>query len=163
MEQAGLSIINRLAVLIFLLALLNLGGCASKSPWKHASADEKVYSMLDIPLRKLNEETDDYIGFVFEDQFKFYRIYHDKEDADPALRRQVILGETHFTARPVKQYLHAIQILITPEQEIWIREQGIVRQDAIRARIRFKGIAPGSALAFELLEIIEAPKHRRRL
>ena len=78
------------------------------------------------------------------------------------MRGQVILGETHFTARPVQQYLHAIQIQITPRQEAWIRAQGIERQDAIRARVRFKGIAPGAALAFELLEILEAPRHKRK-
>jgi hypothetical protein len=162
MKQAGLNIFGKMVVSFFLVVLV-IGGCANQSPWVRPGAEEKIYSMLDIPLRKLQEETDDYIGFIFEDQFKFYRIYHDREDADPALRRQVILGETHFTARPVKQYLHAIQILITSEQERWIREQGIARQDAIRVRIRFRGIAPGSALAFDLLEIIEAPKHRRRL
>ncbi len=162
MKEAGLRIYGRIAIPFFLVALLASGGCASQSPWIHIAADEKVYSMLDIPLRKLQEETDDYIGIVFEDQFKFYRIYHDKEDADPALRGQVILGETHFTARPVKQYLYAIQIEITPRQEEWIREHGIERQDAIRARIRFKGIAPGSALTFELLEIIEAPGYKKR-
>jgi hypothetical protein len=121
-----------------------------------------VHDGLDIPLRKLYEDTENYVGTVFEDQFKFYRIYHDKEDADPAVRGQVILGETHFTARPVNQYLNVVQIQITPRQEAWIREQGIERQDAIRLRVRFKGIAPGSALAFELLEVIETSAHKRK-
>jgi hypothetical protein len=40
---------------------------------------------------------------------------------------------------------------------------GIGRQDAILARIRFKGIAPGEALTFGLLDIIEAPRHRSAL
>jgi hypothetical protein len=124
--------------------------------------DEEVHGTLDVPLRKLQEETEKYVGTVFEDQFKFYRIYHDKQDADPALRGQVILGETHFTARPVNQPLYVIQVEITPVQEAWIRERGIERQDAIRLRVRFKGIAPGSALAFELLEVIEKPGHQRK-
>jgi hypothetical protein len=122
----------------------------------------EVHSTLDIPLRKLHEQTEDYVGTVFEDQFKFYRIYHDKQDADPAVRGQVILGETHFTARPVSQPLDVIQVEITPSQEAWIRERGISRQDAIRLRVRFKGIAPGSALAFELLEVIETPAPGRK-
>jgi hypothetical protein len=147
---------------VVLVALLAMTGCEEPSPWIQIAPDEKVYGVLDIPLLKLHEETEDYIGIVFEDQFKFYRIYHDKEDADPALRGQVILGETHFTARPIHQYLQAIQILITPRQEAWIRAQGIKRQDVIRARVRFNGIAPGAALAFELLEILEAPRHKRK-
>jgi hypothetical protein len=163
MKAAGSRVYCRSAMVVFLVLLLGIAGCEEPSPWVQVSPDEKVYGMLDIPLRRLHEETEDYIGVVFEDQFKFYRIYHDKEDADPAVRGQVILGETHFTARPVHQYLHAIQIQITPRQEAWIRAQGIERQDAIRARVRFTGIAPGAALAFELLEILDVPRHKRSL
>jgi len=150
------------AILAFFLALLALAGCRASSPWVPVAADEEVYGMLDIPLQTLREESEDYVGTVFEDQFKFYRIYHDVEDADPALRGQVIAGETHFTARPVKQYLQIVQIVITPAQEAWIREHGIQRQDAIKARVRFKGIAPGGALAFQLLEILDTPASGRK-
>ena len=163
MKGADFRIQCGMVIPVILAALLALTGCAQQSPWIQISSDKKVYGMLDIPLRKLHEEPENYIGTVFEDRFKFYHIYHDKEDADPALRGQVILGETHFTARPIHQYLHAIQILITPRQEAWIRAAGIERQDAIKARIRFKGIAPGAALAFELLEITEVPTHKRKL
>lgn len=162
--QGAVSCVHGRAVMvIFLVLLLGIAGCEEPSPWIQIAPDEKVYDMLDIPLRRLQEETDDYLGTVFEDQFKFYRIYHDKEDADPAMRGQVILGETHFTARPVHQYLYAIQIQITPRQEAWIRAQGIKRQDAIRLRVRFNGVAPGAALAFELLEILDVPRRKRRL
>ena len=143
-------------------ALLAMAGCRDQSPWVPISPDENVHDSLDIPLSKLHQETDEYVGTVFEDQFKFYQIYHDKEDADPALRGQVIAGETHFTARPVRQHLQVVQIHITPAQEAWIRDHGIQRQDAIRLRVRFKGIAPGAALAFELLEILDAPTPRSR-
>jgi hypothetical protein len=149
-------------ILLILGAVLVMTGCATPSPWVPVGPDEEVHGTLDVPLRKLQEETEKYVGTVFEDQFKFYRIYHDKQDADPALRGQVILGETHFTARPVNQPLYVIQVEITPVQEAWIRERGIERQDAIRLRVRFKGIAPGSALAFELLEVIEKPGHQRK-
>jgi len=145
----------RVAAMILVGAFL-AAGCATPSPWVPIGPGEEVHGMLDIPLRVLHEDTERYVGTVFEDQFKFYRIYHDKQDADPALRGQVILGETHFTARPVSEPLHVIQVEITPDQEAWIRERGIARQDAIRLRVRFKGIAPGSALAFQLLEVIEA-------
>ena len=148
---------RRMAIVAMLAVLLAVAGCAAPSPWVPVGRGEQVHAMLDIPLRALQEDTEQYVGTVFEDQFKFYRIYHDREDADPALRGQVIAGETHFTARPVKQYLQIVQIEITPAQEAWIVEQGIQRQDAIRARIRFKGIAPGGALSFQLLEILGAP------
>jgi len=148
--------------LVVLVVLLAMTGCEEPSPWVQIAPDAKVYGILEIPLRKLHEETEDYIGIIFEDQFKFYHIYHDREDADPAVGGQVILGETHFTARPIKQLLHTIHIQITPRQEAWIRAAGIERQDAIRARIRFAGIAPGSALAFDLLEILDAPIPKRR-
>lgn len=149
--------------MLLLFAALFGGGCEQAPPWKQVRPGEKVYTMLDIPLRQLHRHPEAYIGTVFEDRFKFYRIYHNSEDADPQMRGQVILGKTHFTARPIQQYLQAIQIQITPAQEAWIREQGIERQDAIRARVRFVGMAPGEALAFDLLEILEAPKHKRQL
>ena len=149
----------RTAVLFVIAALLAMTGCAAPSPWVAVGPGVNVHPTLDVPLRKLAEEPEKYVGTVFEDRFKFYRIYHNKKDADPALRGQVILGETHFSARPVNQPLDMIQVEITPEQEAWIRERGIERQDAIRLRVRFKGIAPGSALTFELLEVIEPPAH----
>lgn len=146
-----------LPTLVLLAALLAETGRADPSPWVAVEPGEKVHSMSDVPLQALQQETETYVGTVFEGQFKFYRIYHDKEDADPARRGQVILGETHFTARPVNQPLDMIQVQITPAQEAWILERGIARQDAIRLRVRFKGIAPGSALAFELLEVLDVP------
>jgi len=152
---------NPKIVVLVSVALLALSGCASPTPepslWIAIDPGQEVHQSLDIPLRKLQEEPEKYAGTVFEDRFKFYRIYHDKQDADPALRGQVILGETHFTARPVAQPLNMIEVEITPEQEAWLRERGIERQDAIRLRVRFRGVAPGSALAFELLEVIETP------
>lgn len=142
------------AVLPALLAL-GLAGllAACTDPWKPATGP--VRSLLDTPLASIRAEPDRYRGMVFEDRFKFYRIYHDRETADPAKREQVILGKTHFTARPISQYVHVIRIRITPEQEAWFRQQGIHRQDTIRARIRFAEIAPGGALAFELLEVLQ--------
>jgi len=150
------------ALLLLLAALLPASVRCESSLWLPVEPGEKVYSMSDIPLRSLQQDSEHYVGTVFEDQFKFYRIYHDPEDADPARRGQVILGETHFTARPVIQPLDIIQVEITPAQEAWIRDHGIARQDAIGLRVRFKGIAPGSALAFQLLQVIEAPAGQAR-
>lgn len=145
--------------LLGLAALLAFSGCAAPvgttSPWLEVDPGVEVHGSLDVPFAELQEEPEKYVGVVFEDRFKFYRIYHDRQDADPALRGQVILGETHFTARPVAQPLNMIQVVITPAQEAWLLEHGIERQDAIRLRVRFKGLAPGSALAFELLEVVE--------
>jgi hypothetical protein len=148
---------------MIVVAGLLMAGCQEPPPWTPVRPDETVHSMLDIPLRQLHQHPENYIGTVFEGQFKFYRIYHNKEDADPKMRGQVILGKTHFTARPINQYLQAIQIQITPPQEAWMRAQGIQRQDAIRARVRFVGLVPGDALGFELLEILDTPKHMRRI
>ncbi len=137
------------SVLIFILA----AACAS--PWIPLSPGEKVLTFLDVPIERLHAETDRYVGSVFEGRFKFYRIYHDKNTADLSKREQVIAGKTHFTARPLSQYIHVIQIQITPRQEKVIRKMGIGRQDVIRARVRFAGIAPGGALAFDLMEILK--------
>lgn len=150
------------AILAVLTVLPGASAYALDPSGTDLSPDKKVYSMLDIPLAKLRENPEHYSGMVFEDWFKFYRIYHNRKDADPALRGQVIVGDTHFTARPVQQALDMVQIVITPDQEARIHELKIRRQDAIKVRLRFKGIAPGEALAFDLVEILEAPKHRIR-
>ena len=162
MEKRYSGVKYRAAIIVIVGLLLAMAGCREQSPWVPIGPDENVHETLDIPLRKFQEEPESFIGTVFEDQFKFYQIYHDKDDADPTLRGQVIAGETHFTARPVKQHLQVVQIQITPAQETWIRDHGIRRQDAIKLRVRFKGIAPGAALAFELLEILDAPTPRSK-
>ena len=123
------------------------------SPWIPVAADERILTMQDVPLDLMRSDPAKYHGTVYEDRFKFYHIYHDKDDADPALREQTILGETHFTARPIQQYFNVVRIRITPEQEQWIEDQGIRRQDGVTATVRFAGIDPRGALAFELLEI----------
>ena len=145
-----------------LLAALLLGGCAARSPWVEIPPDTRVYTMLEIPLRDLVEHPEKHIGTVFEDQFKFYHIYHSREDVEPGSRQQVILGKTHFTARPLKQDTMIVQIQITPRQEAWMEAHHVARQDVIRARVRFAGLAPGNALAFELLEITQPPIHMRQ-
>jgi hypothetical protein len=123
------------------------------SPWIPIASDTQILTMRDVPLDLMHREPEKYQGMVFEDRFKFYHIYRDKEDMDPAKSRQTIIGETHFTARPVQQSVHVIRIRITPAQEEWIQNKGTRRQDVVKARVRFAGIAPGGSLAFDLLEI----------
>lgn len=131
------------------------------SPWIPVAADESILTMRDVPLDLMHREPEKYLGTVFEDRFKFYHIYRDKEEMDPARSRQTIIGETHFTARPVQQSVHVIRIRITPEQDEWIQNKGTRRQDVVKARVRFAGIAPGGALAFDLLEIEESVRSWR--
>jgi len=128
------------------------------SPWIAVAPDEPVLTMMDVPLPLVHKDPEKYRGKVFEDRFKFYHIYRDKDEADPDKRQQTISGETHFTARPMKQSVHVIRIRITPEQHAWIRNQGIRRQDVLKARVRFVEPDPGGTLAFELLEIEESQR-----
>lgn len=65
-----------------------------------------------------------------------------------------IAGKTHFTARPVNQYADVVKIRITPRQDKKIRDMEVDRQDVLNVRIRFAGLAPGGALAFDLMEIL---------
>ncbi len=125
------------------------------SPWIKVKPDTQVYTFLDIPIEKLHSETEQYRGTVFEDRFKFFRIYRSREMADLAKREQVIKGKTHFTARPMNQYLHVIRIQLTARQLKAMEEMELKRQEIIKARIRFAGYGPDSSLAFDLLEIME--------
>jgi len=134
---------------------------ANNSPWIPVAEGERILTMRDVPLDLMHREPEKYLGVVFEDRFKFYHIYRDSEDVDPAKSRQTIVGETHFTARPVQQSVHVIRIRITPEQDEWIQNKGTRRQDVVKARVRFAGIAPGGALAFDLLEIEESVRSWR--
>lgn len=139
------------AWLATVIMITGLAGCSG--PWIQAEGERATHSSLDIPLARLRAHPDEYIGMVFEDHFKFYHIYHDRQTADLENREQVIAGRTHFTARPVTQYMYVVQIQITPRQEAWLRKQGIRRQDVVKAKVRYAGLAPGEALAFELLNI----------
>jgi len=123
------------------------------NPWIPVAEGERIMTMHDVPLRLLRRDPDKYLGMVFEDRFKFYHIYRSREDVDPAVRQQVIIGKTYFTARPVLQSTEMFKIQITPAQDAWMTKQDIRRQDVVKARVRFAGIAPGEALAFDLLEI----------
>jgi len=134
---------------------------ANNSPWIPVAEDERILTMRDVPLDLMHREPEKYLGTVFEDRFKFFHIYRDAEDMDPAKSRQTIIGETHFTARPVQQSVHVIRIRITPEQDAWILDQGIRRQDVVKARVRFAGLAPSGTLAFDLMEIEESVRSWR--
>jgi hypothetical protein len=61
----------------------------------------------------------------------------------------------------VQQSVHVIRIRITPEQDAWILDQGIRRQDVVKARVRFAGLAPSGTLAFDLMEIEESVRSWR--
>jgi hypothetical protein len=150
-----------LALLVFLFSMTaTVAGETGKEaqdtnidPWIPVAGDERIMTMHDVPLRLLRRDPDKYLGMVFEDRFKFYHIYRSREDTDPAVRQQVIIGKTYFTARPVLQSTEMFKIQITPAQDAWMTKQDIRRQDVVKARVRFAGIAPGEALAFDLLEI----------
>ena len=152
-----------LALLVFLLSLAAVAAGegetgkddqdTSTTPWIPVAGDERILTMHDVPLRLMRRDPEKYLGTVFEDRFKFYHIYRSREDADPAVRQQVIIGKTYFTARPVYQSTEMFKIQITPAQDAWMTKQGIRRQDVIKARVRFAGFAPGNTLAFDLLEI----------
>jgi len=157
-----------LALLVMSLAVTVLAagdGLAGKqvdgqdiTPWIPVAGDERILTMQDIPLGLMRRDPEKYQGMVFADRFKFYHIYHSREDADPAVRQQVVVGKTHFTARPVLQSTQMIMIQITPDQDAWITRHGIRRQDVVKAKVRFAGISPGGALAFDLLEIEESTR-----
>jgi hypothetical protein len=136
-------------------------GQQDTGPWIPVPEDEPILTMQDVPLDLMYQDPEKYVGTVFEDRFKFFHIYRDKEDMDPAKSRQTIIGETHFTARPVQQSVYVIRIRITPEQDAWILDEGIRRQDVLKARVRFAGLAPSGALAFDLLEIEESVRSWR--
>ena len=124
-----------------------------------------VYTFLDVPLSEVRGHIDEYRGALFEGRVKYYHTYHSREDVDLSLntrpevspndRVQVILGKTHFTARPIQQYGHMVQIQITPEQDRDLQKRGVERQDVLKCRLRVDGIAPGGGLAFDLVEILE--------
>jgi hypothetical protein len=144
---------NRIAVRTLLLSLLVTVACAG--PQKTKEAEGPVYTFLDIPMAELRTHVDQYRGTIFEDRVKYYHTYHSREDADPTKRMQVIEGKTHFTARPVAQHTNIFQVQITPEQDKELVAHGIYRQDVLKVRLRLAGIAPGGALAFELVDVLE--------
>jgi len=133
-------------------------GSDAAGPWIPLAEGERILTMQDVPLGLMQREPEKYLGTVFEDRFKFYHIYRNREDAIPVLSKQTIVGKTYFTARPIMQATHVIKIQITPAQDEWIRRNNVRRQDILKARVRFAGFAPGNTLAFDLLEIEETAR-----
>jgi len=154
---------HRIALRTACVALLLVTACAA--PHHEVKPEGPVYSFLDVPLSEVRSHIDQYRGALFEGRVKYYHTYHSREDVDLSLntrpevspndRVQVILGKTHFTARPIQQYGHMVQIQITPEQDRDLQKRGVERQDVLKCRLRVDGIAPGGALAFDLVEILE--------
>ncbi len=154
---------HRIALRTTCIALLLITACAA--PHHPLKPEGPVYSFLDIPLSEVRNHIDRYRGALFEGRVKYYHTYHNEEDvkryypnnatAGPNERMQVILGKTHFTARPIQQYVHMVQIQITHEQEEELQRRDIERQDTLKCRLRVDGIAPGGALAFDLVEILD--------
>jgi hypothetical protein len=141
---------NRNALTSLCLALSLVAACAGS---RSRGTEGPVYTFLDIPIATLYADLNKYHGAVFEDRFKYYHIYHDRETAKPG--QQTIIGKTHFTARAIGQPSYVIRIRITPKQEEQLLAMGIRRQDVLKARVRYVGISPGGSLAFDLLEILE--------
>jgi hypothetical protein len=144
---------NRFPLPTLFVALLVAAACAG--PQRMKKPEAPAYTFLDIPIAELRANVEQYRGTIFEDRLKYYHTYHGREDADPSRRMQVVMGKTHFTARPVGQYTNMIQVQITPEQDKMLQEKGVHRQDVLKCRVRFAGIAPGGATAFDLIEILE--------
>lgn len=144
---------NRIALSSLLLPLLVAVACAG--PQRAKEPEGPVYTLSEIPLSELRADVEKYRGALFEDRFKYYWTYRSKEDVDFSRSKQTILGKTHFTARPIDQYTHAVQIQITPDQDRKLVEMGVRRQDVLKCRVRFAGIAPGGATAFDLVEILD--------
>jgi hypothetical protein len=141
---------NRIALMSLCFALSLAAACTGP---RSRETEIPVFAFLDIPIATLYADVNKYHGAVFEDRFKFYHIYHDRETAKPG--QQTIIGKTHFTARAIGQPSYVIRIRITPEQEEQLLAMGIRRQDVLKARVRYVGLSPAKSLAFELLEILE--------
>ncbi len=145
---------NGRAKLGFVIIAVALSAC-NKPLWITHSPETKVYTMRDVPIVELRRESEKYIGAAFQGRFKFYRIYQGIESvAEVKDRSQIVLGKTHFTARPIDQYGHVIRIRITPQQHEWFKSNGIERQDIINAKVRFAGVSVKQTIAFELLEVL---------
>lgn len=155
---------HRIALRTTCVALLLVAACAAPHQEVKPEAGP-VYTFLDLPLSVVRSHIDQYRGALFEGRVKYYHTYHNDEDvkryypdnptAGPNERMQVILGKTHFTARPIQQYGHMVQIQITRAQEEDLQRRGVERQDTLKCRLRVDGIAPGGGLAFDLVEILE--------
>jgi len=155
----------RIALRTAWLALFLVAACAL--PHHAAKSTAPVHSFLDVPLSEVRSHIDQYHGALFEGRVKYYHTYHSRADVeryypnnsrpdtDPAKRMQVVLGKTHFTARPIQQYANVIQIQITHAQDQDLIRRHVERQDVLNCRLRVDRIAPGGALAFDLVEILD--------
>lgn len=147
---------TKISVTLFLSGLLAaLVMACGKSPVEPVRGGP-TYNFLDVPVEYLHEQTEKYLGAVFEDRFTF-------EEADPltgAVRRAghetAHEAGSPVLARPIAQNSKVIRIRMAREQEARIREETVAgRKIAVKARLRFAGIAPGGLPDFELLAVMQ--------
>ncbi len=141
------------------VALATAGAMSCQKSGQESSVGSKsyapVYTFLDVPIAFLHEQTEKYMGVVFEDRFTFEGLYNADTPGGSADSKKATQGKPFIEARPIAQTSTVIQIQITPGQEERIKKMGVVKQDLVKAKIRFAGIGPGGNLVFDLIEIME--------
>lgn len=147
---------KRIRVTLFLLGLAVVMMMACQSPRIEPKYDGPVLTFLDVPVEDFNEQTEKYLGVVFEDRFNFDPISPAHGTTNPVKQGQVFETRSHVAAKPIAQDTRVIQIWIAPAQEEWVRKRLEAEGNyVIKARVRFVGIAPGGQPAFDLMAILE--------
>jgi hypothetical protein len=114
-----------------------------------------VLSFLDFPVFRLYTETDKHVGKVFEDRFRFYRIYYQKPSSDLPKTEPALQEKIEFMARPTLHPMYAVRIQVTPQHEQQLSRMDNKKRKAVCALVRFVGKSPDGTLEFDLLEIFD--------
>jgi hypothetical protein len=136
----------RVASFILVLSLM-LIGCQESGPGpKH---EGPVHGFLDVPVEQLHEQTEKYLGAVFEGRFMLA-----EPGAEPVAPGQPKESGLVLLARPEAQSARVLRLRVPSRLERQARDR-MVGKAPVKARMRFTGIGSGGQPVFELMAVLE--------
>ena len=137
----------RVTSFILVLSLVLLTACQESGPG--AKHECPVHGFLDVPVEQLHEQTEKYLGAVFEGRFMLAEL-----GAEPVAPGQPKESGLVLLARPEAQSARVLRLRVPSRLERQVRDR-MAGKAPVKARMRFTGIGSGGQPVFELMAVLE--------
>lgn len=139
----------RVTSFILVLSLVLLTACQESGPG--AKHEGPVHDFFDVPVEQLHEQTEKYLGAVFEGRFMLA-----EPGAEPVAPGQPKESGLVLLARPEAQSARVLRLRVPSRLERQVRDRMAAAGKApVKARMRFTGVGPGGQPTFELMAVPE--------
>lgn len=137
----------RVTSFILVLSLVLLAACQESGPG--AKHEGPVHGFLDVPVEQLHQQTEKYLGAVFEGRFLLA-----EPGAEPVAPGQPEESGLVLLARPEAQSARVLRLRVPSRLERQARDR-MAGKVPVKARMRFTGIGSGGQPTFELMALPE--------